>query len=52
MCKEMPVISIEKSEAIACARRCRSSWLTAWWTRKELLEKMEGQEEGEAQVFF
>jgi hypothetical protein len=22
----------EKSEAIACARRCQSSWLTRWWT--------------------
>jgi hypothetical protein len=21
--------------AIACARRCRSSWLARWWTRKE-----------------
>jgi hypothetical protein len=25
----------EKSEAIACARRCRSSRLTRWWTQKE-----------------
>jgi hypothetical protein len=25
----------EKSEAIACARRCWSSRLTRWWTRKE-----------------
>jgi hypothetical protein len=24
----------EKPEAIACARRCRSSWLTRWWTQK------------------
>jgi hypothetical protein len=23
------------SEAIACARRCQSSRLTVWWTRKE-----------------
>jgi hypothetical protein len=25
----------EKSEAIACARRCRSSQLTEWWTQKD-----------------
>jgi hypothetical protein len=25
----------EKSEAIACASRCRSSRLTRWWTWKE-----------------
>jgi hypothetical protein len=25
----------EKSEAIACARRCRSSRLAGWWTQKE-----------------
>jgi hypothetical protein len=29
----------EKSEAIACVSRCRSSQLTGWWTRKELSEK-------------
>jgi hypothetical protein len=23
--------STEKSEAISCARRCRSSWFTRWW---------------------
>jgi hypothetical protein len=27
----------EKSEAIACARRCRSSRLTRWWTQKRLI---------------
>jgi hypothetical protein len=26
--------AVEKSEAIACARRCRSSQLTRWWTKK------------------
>jgi hypothetical protein len=25
----------EKSEAIACARICQSSWLTGWWNGKE-----------------
>jgi hypothetical protein len=29
----------EKSEAVACARRCRSSQLTGWWTPKEESEK-------------
>jgi hypothetical protein len=38
-----------QSEAIACARRCRSSRLTGWWTRKEESEKMEGQGGGKAQ---
>jgi hypothetical protein len=32
----------DKLEAIACARRCQSSRLTGWRTRKELSEKMEG----------
>jgi hypothetical protein len=32
----------EKSEAIACARRCRSHRLAGWWTQKEYSEKMEG----------
>jgi hypothetical protein len=32
----------ERSEAIACARRYRSSRLTGLWTQKELSEKMEG----------
>jgi hypothetical protein len=36
-------------QTIACARRCRSSWLTGWWTQKEQAEKMEGQGGGEAQ---
>jgi hypothetical protein len=39
----------EKLEAIACARRCRSSRLTRWWTQKEQSEKMEGQGGVEAQ---
>jgi hypothetical protein len=39
----------EKSEAIACARRCQSSRSTGWWTRKEQLEKMESKGGGEAQ---
>jgi hypothetical protein len=34
-----------KSEAIACARRCWSSWLTGWWTRQELSEKWRAYEE-------
>jgi hypothetical protein len=38
-----------KSEAIESARRCWSSRLTGWWTRKEKLEKMEGQGGGKAQ---
>jgi hypothetical protein len=38
-----------KSEAIACARRCRSSWLTGWWTRKRRIKKMEEQGGEEAQ---
>jgi hypothetical protein len=40
---------VVKSEAIACARRCRSSQLTGWWTRKEKYEKIGDQGEGEAQ---
>jgi hypothetical protein len=32
----------EKSEAIACARRCQSSWLIRWWAKKNNLEKMGG----------
>jgi hypothetical protein len=39
----------EKSEAIAFARRCRSSQLTGWGIQKEQSEKIEGQEGGEAQ---
>jgi hypothetical protein len=35
----------EKSEAIACARRCRSSRLTRWWTQKESSEKWRAEEE-------
>jgi hypothetical protein len=31
------------------ARRCRSSRLTRWWTKKNNLKKMEGQGGGEAQ---
>jgi hypothetical protein len=38
-----------KSEAISYARRCWSSWLTWWWTRKKIIGKMEGQGGGEAQ---
>jgi hypothetical protein len=30
------------SEAVACARRCRLSQITGWWTQKELSEKMDG----------
>jgi hypothetical protein len=29
----------EKSEAIACARRCRSSRLTRWWIQKKIIGK-------------
>jgi hypothetical protein len=28
-------IGLRSAEAIACARRCRSSQLTGWWTQKE-----------------
>jgi hypothetical protein len=24
-------------EKTACARRCRSSWLTGWWTQKRII---------------
>jgi hypothetical protein len=39
----------EKSEAIACARRCRPSRLTRWWTKKNNWKKMEGRGGGKAQ---
>jgi hypothetical protein len=32
----------ENSQTIACARRCRSSRLTWWWTRKWKAEEEEG----------
>jgi hypothetical protein len=35
----------EKSEAIACARRCRSSWLTGRWTKKNNRKKWRAEEE-------
>jgi hypothetical protein len=42
ICIEKPIVLFEnnchvteKSEAIACARRCWSSQLTGWWTKKE-----------------
>jgi hypothetical protein len=35
----------EKSEAIACARRCRSSQLTRWWTQKNNQKKWRAEEE-------
>jgi hypothetical protein len=35
----------EKSEAIACARRCRSSRLTRWWTKKNNRKKWRAEEE-------
>jgi hypothetical protein len=41
-------LPIEKSEAIARARRGQSSWLTWLWTQKEYSEKMEDQGGGEA----
>jgi hypothetical protein len=37
--------AIEKSEAIACARRCRSSRLTGWWIQKNNRKKWMAQEE-------
>jgi hypothetical protein len=37
--------AIEKSEAIACARRCRSSWLTRRWTEKNNWKKWRAEEE-------
>jgi hypothetical protein len=36
----------EKSEAIACARRCRSSRLTRWWIKKINQKKWRAEEEG------
>jgi hypothetical protein len=35
----------EKSEAIASARRCRSSRLIGWWTQKEYSKKKAKEEE-------
>jgi hypothetical protein len=35
----------EKSEAIACARRCRSSRLTGWWFQKNNWIKWRAEEE-------
>jgi hypothetical protein len=35
----------EKSEAIAYARRCRSSRLTRWWTKKNNWKKWRAEEE-------
>jgi hypothetical protein len=37
----------EKSEAIACARRCRSSRLARWWTQKRIIGKKWRAEEEE-----
>jgi hypothetical protein len=36
-----------KSKAIACARRCRSSRLTGWWTKKNIKWMAEEKEEEE-----
>jgi hypothetical protein len=47
--KKMPRNVAELSEAIACARRCRSSQLTRRWTKKNNRKKMEGRGGGEAQ---
>jgi hypothetical protein len=35
----------EKSETIACARRCQSSQLTRWWTKKNNRKKWRAEEE-------
>jgi hypothetical protein len=35
----------EKSEAIACARRYRSSCLTRWWTQKNNKKNWRAEEE-------
>jgi hypothetical protein len=35
----------EKSEAIACARRCWSFRLTRWWTKKNNRKKWRTEEE-------
>jgi hypothetical protein len=35
----------EKSEAIACARRCWSSQLTRWWTKKNNRKTWRAEEE-------
>jgi hypothetical protein len=35
----------EKSEAIACASRCLSSWLTGRWTKKNNQKKWKAEEE-------
>jgi hypothetical protein len=52
ICNKKPIVlferhchATEKSEAIACARRCRSSWLTRWWTPKNNQKKWRAEEE-------
>jgi hypothetical protein len=35
----------EYAEAITCARRCRSSWLTGWWTQNNNWKKWRAKEE-------
>jgi hypothetical protein len=38
----------EKSEAISCERRCRSSRLTWWWTQKKKNQKKGREAQGVA----
>jgi hypothetical protein len=55
---EKPIVLFErhchataKSEAIACARRCQSSLLTRWWTKKNNCKKWRDEEEGRHKGF-
>jgi hypothetical protein len=52
ICNEKTIVLFErhchaadKSAAIACARRCRSSRLTRWWIKKNNLKKLRAEEE-------
>jgi hypothetical protein len=40
---------LRSQRSFACARRCRSSWLTGWWIRNRIIWKIEGRGGGEAQ---
>jgi hypothetical protein len=42
----------EKPEAIAHARRCWSSWLTEWWTKKRMIGTKTEEEERHTGVCF
>jgi hypothetical protein len=49
ICNEKLIVlfchATEKFEAISCARRCRSSRLTRWWTQNNNLKKWRAEEE-------